>query len=145
MEERTGNCFEVAARIVTKTTSHNDDTALASDVQRGLDYVAVAEMGESIFGKVDEVKLMHGVVKRPSDGLLHLHAWVEVRFANKQIMCLDVANGREWWGRSHDYYMQGVMMTTEYSAAEARKHLAGFETWGPWHLSEPDTQKCASI
>lgn len=136
-EERNGNCFEVAARIVTGITGHSEDSNVNRDVERGLGFVEAAKEGLSILGKLTDIKLMHGVVERPTDKLLHLHGWVELHFG-KNVMVLDCANGREWWGRVSDYYNHGVMMTTDYSVEDTMKNLAEHETWGPWHLKEPD-------
>lgn len=129
-EQRNGNCFEVAARMVLNMVKEAEEQE-RNDVERGLSVL------NSIRENADEVRLLHGVVERQTDKLLHLHAWVEVDI-NGETFCLDFANERSFFMKERDFYEAGVCLTTSYDEQAIKKAIVEHETWGPWHLSEPD-------
>lgn len=103
-----GDCFEAALRFVVSRRITGDDHMFT---------------------------LVHGVVARPSDGLRHVHAWIEIEDKRGKVLCLNVATGARMVSPKDVYYRAGEIdpeNTVRYSFYEAAMLAVTTENGGPW-------------
>lgn len=120
-DDRNGNCFEVALKIVLdKRTS--EALVEAARLFTKNDASAVTDF---------RIRLAHGIVSRPTDGLRHCHAWVELGM----VFVADLANNRSLMIPRERYYMLGEIREEElvrYTPAEASEQARKHQHYGPW-------------
>jgi len=114
MAKGLGDCYVVAARLITSAEFLTDPTA----------------------------RLVHGTVERRSDGLRHSHAWIETSqtFENDawphpitMITCIDRSNGLDMALPGELFYKVGrVSDVTRYTPVEAMKEMLRTGQYGPW-------------
>lgn len=116
-----GNCFEVAAGIVALFDS---PFAVGDGERDAITVLAAMQLTEL------DLLLTHAMVRRPSDGLMHPHAWVEI--PTEQLV-VDFSNGHRSIMQQKMYYELGhVENVTHFTASEAKHNLLEHGTYGPW-------------
>ena len=120
-EAQTGDCFEVAANIISMFTM----PFLLGDGEKA----ALIRLNKISLNQSD-LLLIHGWVTRPHDQRQHTHAWIEIP---KLALVLDYSNGNRALVRKHDYYEIGAVGNTkEYPHQEVRRNLCEYDNYGPW-------------
>ena len=136
-----GNCFEVAAHVVTcrRMYRKRDGNSPEAKCIRAMEFAAI---------RSDTIKLVHGMVTRKTDGFRHCHAWVEatkvIEFSGdqqefRQVLVFDFANDKEVVYPQHLYYEAGEIVEGEqwkYTADAARHRLVDEENYGPWDAED---------
>lgn len=116
-----GDCFEVAANIVGL---FNMALITGDAEQAAIKLLTVMDV------KQTDIRLVHGWVARPGDGLMHPHAWVEIP---EMQLVLDHSNGHKALMHRERYRQLGkVKGTLEYDYEQARKMMVDYATYGPW-------------
>jgi hypothetical protein len=107
-----GNCFQIAADIVLGDEGPWDEALSKHNFSYGC--------------------LAHGMVTRQSDGLTHLHAWVEL-LEGDEIWCLDFSNGGNLLVPALVYYlMGGITEVKRYTRDEMKNEMLLHWHYGPW-------------
>lgn len=123
-EEKTGDCFEVAAQIVSVYTLHPEPPDLCHGAKIGLKVMEFLDI------PADELALVHGMVTRPTDQLRHAHAWIEWR---PKALVLDFSNGHQHIIPRELYQRAGqILQYRMYTQAEARLEMVDSAHHGPW-------------
>ena len=126
-EEINGDCFEVAANIVSVYNMQYAATTAASSA--GIEVLKAMDVEE------DELMLVHGWVTRPTDGRRHEHGWVEMILHE---LVVDFSNGHHSIIPKELYYRAGCIDEDElvtYTEAQAKRMMVEHETYGPWEKS----------
>ena len=123
IEKKDGDCFKVAASIVA-----------LFDCQFALtkSEFAATELVRAIGREEYNVYLTHGWVTRPTDGVRHEHAWVEIPDVR---LVIDYSNGLEVMTPIAHYYKAGKVNPAcikQYGYDETRQLLVKHEHYGPW-------------
>lgn len=82
------------------------------------------------------IYLVHGIVRRDTDGLRHVHAWVERHEDGHAPKVIDTSNGRMLEVSAIPYYAIGkITQTIRYTPHEARRLAVKTEHFGPWNAA----------
>ena len=117
----TGDCFRVAADIVTQ-------------FERPIMACAKARAGIDTLDAIDvepgELRLVHGVVTRPRDEHEHEHAWVEIP---RLSLVIEYSNGNQLVTSVGLYYSMGtIKQTHRYTPDDAKIMMIDYAHYGPW-------------
>lgn len=110
------------------------------EVPTGGDCFVAAYRLFSLLGEVgfQVVHLVHGMVRHPTAGFYHVHAWVEV-VSEVGPMVMDFSNGNVAYLDRDCYYALGqIKKVQRYSPKAVFVNTLHYETYGPWEEFEED-------
>lgn len=145
-DEPQGNCFCVAAHITTAVGRTRPSIITEYEgVAPALE--TIRQLVESYDADTESVRTCHGWVVRPSDGLVHLHAWVEIDMGEEQkftTVVLDYSNGHEAVVLRPDYYEAGQIKhegVVRYTRTETLLNMVRHGHYGPWDDADSPTSE----
>lgn len=116
-----GDCFEVAGNIVAL---FDKPYALGDSEKAAIMVLTAMDVSE------DDLVLVHGLVRRSTDGFQHVHAWVEIP---EMRLAVDFSNGHNTvMPREHYRNLGQAERTFEFTPEQAQRMLLEHETYGPW-------------